>query len=38
MMRLASGSVELSTLQTMCLLSMLEFTGKSALRFFILGL
>lgn len=27
MMRLASGTVELSTIQTLCLLSMLEFTG-----------
>lgn len=31
MMRLASGTVELSTLQTLCILSMLEFTGKSFL-------
>lgn len=31
MMRLASGNVELSTLQTLCILSMLEFTGKSFL-------
>lgn len=29
MMRLASGTVELSTIQTLCLLSMLEFTGKA---------
>lgn len=29
MMRLAEGSVELSTIQTLCLLSMLEFTGKN---------
>ena len=28
MMRLACGTVELSTIQTLCLLSMLEFTGK----------
>lgn len=28
MMRLASGTVELSTIQTLCILSMLEFTGK----------
>ena len=27
MVRLASGTVELSTIQTLCLLSMLEFTG-----------
>lgn len=31
MMRLASGTVELSTIQTLCLLSMLEFTGKAVL-------
>ena len=30
MMRLASGTVELSTMQTLCILSMLEFTGKTA--------
>ena len=28
MMRLASGTVELSTIQTLCILSMLEFTGE----------
>jgi hypothetical protein len=28
MARLAEGNVELSTIQTLCLLSMLEFTGK----------
>lgn len=32
MTRLASGTVELSTLQTLCILSMLEFTGKSFLQ------
>lgn len=31
MIRLASGTVELSTIQTLCLLSMLEFTGKVTL-------
>lgn len=30
MMRLASGTVELSTIQTLCLLSILEFTGTAA--------
>ncbi|OQD83454.1 hypothetical protein PENANT_c016G01833 [Penicillium antarcticum] len=32
MMRVVSGSVELSTLQTMCLLSMLEFTAGHIIR------
>lgn len=27
MMRVAAGTVELSTIQTLCILSMLEFTG-----------
>jgi hypothetical protein len=31
MMRIASGTVELSTMQTLCILSMLEFTGKKFL-------
>jgi hypothetical protein len=31
MMRIGSGTVELSTLQTLCILSMLEFTGKISL-------
>lgn len=30
MARLASGNVELSTIQTLCLLNMLEFTGKTS--------
>lgn len=39
--RLADGTVELSTIQTFCLLSMLEYTGESSQRqtisfFFIL--
>lgn len=28
MMRVATGTVELSTIQTLCILSMLEFTGE----------
>ncbi|KOS40395.1 hypothetical protein ACN38_g8752 [Penicillium nordicum] len=32
MMRLASGTVELSTIQTLCLLSMLEFTAGHIIR------
>ncbi|KAJ5773224.1 transcriptional regulator family: Fungal Specific TF [Penicillium paradoxum] len=32
MMRLASGTVELSTIQTLCLLSMLEFTAGHVIR------
>lgn len=30
MARLSNGNVELSTIQTLCLLSMLEFTGKAS--------